>query len=479
VEASAGTKESDVKLRAQGTKKPLALLAAAATLLAAVSGCRLVQRTAEMPISAVSAMVPGKNATPPDPAVLQTELQRFSDEYLGRSLTAMDEYQAAAEPSESRQILIWKYSLGSSVISIVSGPNPTANLVDFLAVSTLVPKAIENYAAKTAGSPALQRWLDVSRSLEKAAWNLAAKFLTPNQGQELRDRIQQWWEANPDTRNAYFVRPQEITLSVRQTKQGVSQAGSVFALVGLDPTAGLDPAVREVTRTRLFAERAMYTAQWMPMLVRWQAEMLTSDFFRNSNVQLTLTNMSSLAQSAESVSKVATELPDRITAERKAILEALQAQEGKLRDLSAEVTRTLDSGQRMSVALNATLGTFNGLMKRFGVGEPSLQPPDTNSPPFNILDYARTADQLTILAKELNALLKDAGKTVDSPALKQHAQDLAAMSERAKADAKSVLNYAFLLGAALILLAFACAVFYQRLKPRGASAPSYAPSDIV
>ena len=30
-----------------------------------------------------------------------------------------------------------------------------------------------------------------------------------------------------------------------------------------------DPAVREVTRTRLFAERAMFLAQRMPFLVRW------------------------------------------------------------------------------------------------------------------------------------------------------------------------------------------------------------------
>ena len=40
-------------------------------------------------------------------------------------------------------------------------------------------------------------------------------------------------------------------------------------------TAGLDPAVREVTRTRLFAERAMFTFQHMPFLLRWQTELLT------------------------------------------------------------------------------------------------------------------------------------------------------------------------------------------------------------
>jgi len=102
--------------------------------------------------------------------------------------------------------------------------------------------------------------------------------------------------------------------------------------------AGLDPAVREVARTRLFAERAMYTAQRIPFLLRWQIELLADQFLQDSHIALALTNIASLAQSAdrlsrasESVSQTAAQLPDRITAERKAIVEALDTQEGRLR----------------------------------------------------------------------------------------------------------------------------------------------------
>lgn len=232
---------------------------------------------------------------------------------------------------------------------------------------------------------------------------------------------------------------------------------------------GLDPAVREVTRTRLFAERAMFTAQRMPFLVRWQIELLTDEFLRNSQVAAALTNATSLAQSADrlslavqSGSRTAAQLPDRITAEREALVKALEAQEGKLRELSVEVSRTLAAGDKMSTSLNQTLVTFDALMKRFGVGEPPSGPPDTNSPPFNILDYGRTADQITAMARELDVLIKDASGSVETPALDKRIADLNALSARARSDAKSVLNHAFLLAAGLILLVLACAVVFRR-----------------
>jgi len=75
------------------------------------------------------------------------------------------------------------------------------------------------------------------------------------------------------------------------------------------------------------------------------------------------------------------------------------------------------------------------------------------------------------MAQQLDALLKDANGTLDSPALDKRIAELNAVTARARADAKSVLNHAFLLGAGLILLAFACALTYRRIVSRGLSAP--------
>ncbi len=158
-----------------------------------------------------------------------------------------------------------------------------------------------------------------------------------------------------------------------------------------------------------------------------------------------------------------------MSAERKAVLDALEQQEGKLKSLSAEVAQTLTAGEKMSTSLNTTLVSFDALMKRFGVGEPETSPPDTNSAPFNILDYARAAEQVANMAKELDALIKDANGTMDTPALDKRIAQLGALSVQARTDAKSVLNYAFVLMAGLIVFGFACALLYRRLGQGRAS----------
>ena len=125
----------------------------------------------------------------------------------------------------------------------------------------------------------------------------------------------------------------------------------------------------------------------------------------------------------------------------------------------------------MSTSLTITITNFDGLMRRFGVGEPSTKPPNTNSTPFNILDYARTAEQIAVMAGQLNALIKDTTGTLDTPALDKRIADLNALSARARGDAKSVLNHAFLLAGGLLLLIFVCALAYRRLVPRGPTTP--------
>ena len=53
-----------------------------------------------------------------------------------------------------------------------------------------------------------------------------------------------------------------------RSNQADTKGDSVFSLFQVDPLSGLDPAVREIAQTRLFAERALFVAQKMPMLLR-------------------------------------------------------------------------------------------------------------------------------------------------------------------------------------------------------------------
>jgi hypothetical protein len=262
---------------------------------------------------------------------------------------------------------------------------------------------------------------------------------------------------NPEVRTAFFARPNEFASVVRTSKEKQGALNSVFSLVSLDPMAGLDPAVREVTRTRLFAERAMFTMQRMPFLLRMQTELLGYDLAEHPAVQLALTNTTTLSDSAdrlsraaENVSQTAAQLPDRISTERKEILAALDQQEGKLKELAAQVNSTLQSGENMSTSLHTTITTFDALMKRFGVGEPSTNAtPDNGSPPFNILDYAQTANQIGTMAKDLNTLINSVNQSVPQ---------VQVLGAQAGSDLQKVVDHGFRLGLVLIAAFLAGAV---------------------
>jgi hypothetical protein len=437
--------------------------------LLVVSGCSLVQQTARLPAKTVNAVSGKQTQQQLDPAAVQEKVLSYADDFMGRTTAAIDDYARIANTPEARsQAMAWKLTVNSAVLGIATGANPTANLVDFLALSSLSRAFLEK-RAPVEPPHAFDMWLENSRLLETNAWKLADEILTKDQQAEFRAAVKQWLAENAGE-SGFLRRPQELASGIRQEREKESGSGSVFSLVGLDPTAGLDPAVREVTRTRLFAERALFAAQRMPFLIRWQTELLTTQLLQQEQITNTVSSVERLSRAAETASQTAALLPDRISTERKAVLDALEAQEGKLRDLTAQVGQSLTAGEKMSTSLNTTLITFDALMKRFGVGEAPATPPDTNSPPFNISDYGHAAEQVATMAQQLNALIKDASGTMDAPALDKRIAQLNELTGQARAEAKSVLNHAFLLMAGLLVLGFACAFVYRHFGPGGARA---------
>lgn len=447
-------------------------------IVALLPGCSLLRAPQKM----VNAVVPVGQSKQPDPLELQVQVQRFTDDFTSRTTQALDEYALQVGTESARvEALKLKLVFGSALVNIASGPNPNANLIDLVCGVWLTRKTIEDYWMKMPNGRDFEPWLETSRRLETNVWQLAASQMSPAQINELHEAIRQWYAENPEVRLGFFARPHEFVSLMRMKQSKEAGASSVFSLAGLDPMAGIDPAVREITRTRLFAERALFTLQRMPYLLRLQTELLAHEVTVEPAVQQALTNVARLSDSAdrisratESVSQTAAQLPDQISAERKEILAALDQQEGKLRDLASEVNRSLVSAEKMSTSLNITITNFDALMKRFGVGEPSTNaPPDTNSPPFNILDYGQVAQQVGAMAKDLNTLVSS---------VNQNVPQLERLSQTATGDAQKLVDRAFHLGlvliavllAGLVLAGLAYRFFAEKLKRPGGppSAPN-------
>jgi len=436
-------------------------------LVTSGTGCRLVQTTAELPGRAVTTVTPGKqdkNAV--DPVEVQQNLLRFADAFSARIILGVDQLRRGTNALDPVETLKWKIALTTETCSIASGPNDIANLLDMTIFVTATRVSLEEYWLPKVFGDSARPLLEGCRYAETDVWQFASTVLKPAQQVELRAAIEAWHRQNPMPENILAVRAVGFASQVAQANQATTaKSDSVFDLLQVDPLAGLDPAVREIAQTRLFAERALYVTQKMPTLLRWQTELLSLNAVQMPAVQQLVTNSTQIAASVERFAAIAERLPGQVSTEREEILKALQSQE-------KDAASLLTAGTQMSDSLNTTLKTFDALMKRFGVGETSnAGPPDTNSPPFNIQDYTATAAQLAVTAQQLTELLLTLDRTLGSTNLANLSAQVGPVVQQARTSGKEVVDYAFWKGIILVMIALLAALIYRflvaHLLPRG------------
>ena len=426
-------------------------------LLAAGTGCRLVQGVAEAPGQAVRAVTPGKqdkNAV--DPVEVQQTLLRFADDFSAGMTVCVDKLQRGTNALDRAEVLQWKIALGTETCSIASGPNAVANLLDMTVFVTVTRTAVEEHWLPEVFGESARPMLESCQNAETNIWRLAGKVLKPEQQAELRAAIAAWRRQNPLPESVLAARTVDFASQVAQANQAdTAKPGSVFNLLMLDPLSGLDPATREIAQTRLFAERALYVTQKMPMLLRWQTELLSANAVDLPAVRQLVTNSTQIAASVDRFARLAEQLPGQVSAEREAILKTLQAQE-------KDVTSLMSSGTRMSDSLNTTLTTLDAVMKRFGVGETnSAGPPKTNPEPFRVQDYAQAAAQLEATARQLTELLVTLDRTLGSTNLLQLSAQVGPVLQQARTGGKEIVDYAFWKGILLIAIALVAALIYR------------------
>jgi hypothetical protein len=306
------------------------------------------------------------------------------------------------------------------------------------------------------------------RTSEAKFWDLAATILNPDQQAELKQAIAEWHRKNPSPESLLTARTLGFAAEIAQAARAdQDKPGSVFGLLRVDPLAGLDPAMREIAKTRLFAERALYVAQKMPILLRWQTELLALNTIQLPPVQQLVSNSTQLSASVERFARVAEQLPGQLSSERAEILKSLESQEKSLKPLVADVRDTLAAGTQMSVALNTALISFDALMRRFGVGEPSSSSASkTNDEPFRILDYAQTAARVDEMARQLTELLTKFDQTLGSTNLYRLSAQVGPVVEQAQSSGKQIVDYAFWKGGLFVAIVFAAMLVYRILTAR-------------
>ena len=262
-------------------------------LLAALSGgCSLFPWSTEIPSRTVKMIIPGMDSNAAvDPVGLQEEVTRSADIFLAGVITAADKLRRDGTPISQTDLLTQKISYTTTVMALVTGPNAMTNLLEMLVLVTRSRMVVEAYWLPGVYGESARPFLDICRDAEIQLWQIATPLLTAAQQEELRQTIQTLHQQERDPPIFLPIQALNFVTAVAKVSQKKrSQPSSVFSLLMLDPLSGLDPATRELAETRLFAERALFLAQRMPDLLRWEMELFTLKTAEMPQMQQVVTN---------------------------------------------------------------------------------------------------------------------------------------------------------------------------------------------
>jgi hypothetical protein len=396
---------------------------------------------------------------------LQAKCMRFADQYVGRVVEESARFERAAANLELRTVLSgWRLSQANSAYSIAAGESAIVNALDLVTLAVLSRMVVEDTIVPRFADDAAPL-LAVHRQLEESAWKLTEDFLTASQAEDFRNVLAQWRAKNPRVASVAFVHFVDFARAVGRPAPGEAESsGNLFGLIGLDPLAGLDPAIKQIEQTRLLAERAIYYMQRVPYVLNLQVDRVTSDLLMEPEVRGALADADRVSRSAERFAGVAEGLPDAFARERAALInqlsDVLGTQEATMQPMLVELRQALEAADATAGSVNSVVKSIDALMAR-------RPPPPAGAPsaeagrPFDIVEYTRAAEQFTRTASELRLLLTALDGT--APALASTLGDTVARG-------RSLVNHFALIAAALIVLAIggtlAAALAYRSLAHR-------------
>ena len=269
---------------------------------------------------ALPGVVPGhENAAALTANKLQNELLAFTDRYREAVAEASDWGASHAESASSRAGFVeLKVVYVTAAITIATESEPLRIQRDLLVMVRLQRMVWFDNAPPWASAESATRMQKALARLEQQIIKLAKMVFTDQDIETLHVLTQQWREENPERRYVAFVRFHDLeeTEQKRKFESRITHSGLL---------APINKANEELEDLRRVADRALFLANHMPMLLEWQAEAYLHGAMELPEVQALSQDFTRLSGSADRFSNSMDVLPERIAIERAETLRELAA----------------------------------------------------------------------------------------------------------------------------------------------------------
>ena len=296
-----------------------AILGTAASLANVAACARLPGKAVPHHLPGVAEKDPGSRRLTPEE--LQRELFLFVDRYRELVGQATDEGVQRATSADLRVLFqATKTSYVSAAVSVVTGPRPLDALRDLLVMVTLQRMVWESAAAGQlpagAGQILPAEAEPVARALrmlETEIYDLAERVLPSDAIAKLRALIAKWRRQNPAQHYVAYVRFQNLGASpVADEVNEIISSGGFLAPV--------EAVAREAHEARLLAERTLYLANRMPVLIQWQMTLAYRQIAASPEATGVLDNLQVYRVVLERLGQEVSGLPGKVADERRTLI---------------------------------------------------------------------------------------------------------------------------------------------------------------
>jgi hypothetical protein len=274
---------------------------------------------------------------------LQSELMALADTEIARIVAETAAGTLDKDPAVREFSHVTRLTLATSLLAIVTGPDPVDALLDMLTFSTLVADAARNSAKGKAADSPEARVLKALEQNEADAWKLAERWLDPAARAMLREQILSWPGQRRTPGEVSYVRLSDLP-----------RTGSATVEAGEGAISSLRAAVKQAEQVRLLGERSLFLAQRMPFALRWQAEYLTYNTLAMDESRRLLAQIGGLTDTANSVVREVAGLPEQLSRERAAALQDLFTRiEGERRGMLEQIAEAVKKERSAALAETA------------------------------------------------------------------------------------------------------------------------------
>jgi hypothetical protein len=399
---------------------------------------------------------------------VQSKLMAFADRYFAVTLDAAKTLERTLETPESRHTAAAARLVALIVTTdLAASPNPGAALLDMTVFVTLKRIVWEEYwmveVYHEVGDQVLVAYLE----LEDDIWEIAASVYTPEQLAELRNLIDSWRKAHPETTAVDFMRLTELG-DARQV-QDLVEAGRPGGML-----APVKEANRNIEEMRLLAERLTFMATRMQLLISLQVEMASAKLAVQPEIQQLLEDSRRFADVSdrltEAFATLVADLPEErrsaidqilkgLGEEREQILLELTAEDGGVRPALGDLRDTFEAGRQLAETINEVVVNMDRLADRMLEEDPAR--------PFDIMDYKTTIEEATKTVQEIQSVLASVDQLLTSAVTDEELNTILRGANRLEDEViDDIIDRAFLQGVALIVIFFVVLACYRLLMRR-------------